>query len=341
MVKLKKRIVKWGLSAAKVGLAASVLMGSAGLSQTDEFEGFDGLDFGAIVQRGLERSSKIWFGVDRPLKESAPPTSGPYRTVAQRASDQVLLADGLKDEYVIRTAGNAADMFAFWPSDSHPTHLIFCIEGGRQDLGTFLPGGLVKKFNTAVQRIKLSEGSVETILRGTIACDGIRCTAWQTILATEEASDGGAYEIINPFVQGSPYDLTACVLTAVGRVLRIPVLLWTHGLHGDESGVNWWVRAWLYRLSRGLPLYDQHAKHLLIAKGVAADHLHVIYNSLDDRKQAAVAEDIRNGPTVWRSCCSAHFSPSAEESGSGWRRTIWTGKSTRWNNSPVRCERFP
>lgn len=76
MVKLMRRIVKWGLSAAKVGLAASVVLGSAGLSEADEFDGFDGLDFGSIVQPGLECSSRIWLGVDRPLKESAPPTTG-------------------------------------------------------------------------------------------------------------------------------------------------------------------------------------------------------------------------------------------------------------------------
>ncbi len=198
MIKIKRKISKWSLMAAKAGLAASILMGSTGLSQADEFEGFAGLDFGSIVQGGLERSSRVWFGVDRPLKESAAPTTGPHRTSTQRASDQVLLADGLKAEYVTRSAANSADMFAFWPNDQNPTHLIFCIEGGRQDLGTFLPGGLIKKFNPGVQRIKLSDGSVDTLLRGTTSCDGIRRTAWQTILATEETSDGGAYEIISP-----------------------------------------------------------------------------------------------------------------------------------------------
>jgi len=198
MIKIKRKMFKWGLMAAKAGIAASVLMGSAGLSQAQEFDGLDGLDFGSIVQRGLERSSRIWFGVDRPLKESAPPTTGAYRTATQPASAQVLLADGLKAEYVTRSAGNNADMFAFWPSDESPTHLIFCIEGGRQNLGTFLPSGLVQKFNPGVQRVRLNDGSVETILRGTTSCDGIRRTAWQTILATEETSDGGAYEIINP-----------------------------------------------------------------------------------------------------------------------------------------------
>ncbi|NJN70805.1 MAG: glycosyltransferase family 4 protein [Nitrospira sp.] len=92
--------------------------------------------------------------------------------------------------------------------------------------------------------------------------------------------------------QGSPYELTAWVLTIVGRIYGIPVLLWTHGLQGEESRIKWVVRAWLFRLSRGLLLYGDHAKHLLIAKGFAADRLHVIYNSLDDCEQAAVSEQI-------------------------------------------------
>ncbi len=92
--------------------------------------------------------------------------------------------------------------------------------------------------------------------------------------------------------QGSPYELTAWVLTIVGRIYGIPVLLWTHGLQGEESGVKWMVRAWLFRLSRGLLLYGDHAKRLLIAKGLAADRLHVIYNSLDVCEQAAVSEQI-------------------------------------------------
>lgn len=92
--------------------------------------------------------------------------------------------------------------------------------------------------------------------------------------------------------QGSPYEITAWILTVVGRLSGIPVLLWTHGLQGEESGVKWMIRACLFRLSRGLLLYGDHAKRLLIAKGFAADRLHVIYNSLDDSRQAAVSERI-------------------------------------------------
>ena len=92
--------------------------------------------------------------------------------------------------------------------------------------------------------------------------------------------------------QGSPYELTAWMLAVVGRILHIPVLLWTHGLQGEEIGVKWMVRAGLFRLSQGLLLYGDHAKRLLIAKGFAADRLHVIYNSLDDRRQVAASEQI-------------------------------------------------
>lgn len=246
MTKFKKRMVRWGLSAAKVGLAASILAVPAVAAQASEFDGFDGLDFGALVQRGLERSSSVWFGVGRPLKESAPPTTGDYRTPTQKASEQVLLAEGLKAEYVTRNVGNAADMFAFWPSDESPTHLIFCIEGGRQDLGTFLPGGLIKKFNPAVQRIKLSDGSVDTILRGTISCDGIRRTPWQTILATEEASDGGAYEILNPLnvtnqtitdrALGTIIDENGLPSTSIVKRTALPKMAW-EGIGITPEGV--------------------------------------------------------------------------------------------------------
>ena len=92
--------------------------------------------------------------------------------------------------------------------------------------------------------------------------------------------------------QGSPYDLTAWVLTLVGRIFGIPVLLWTHGLQGEESGLKWMIRAWLYRLSQGLMLYGDYAKQLLMSKGFAADRLHVIYNSLDDSVQGRTSETI-------------------------------------------------
>src|SRR5919198_4514564 len=130
-------------------------------SQTSELVG--DMDFGLRVERQLKRNSFALFGVSAPLEQSAPPTTGPYRTAAQPASAQIRFADGLSAAYLTRNAGNNADMFAFWPSDEHPTHLIFCIEGARQNLGTTLPGG-TPKYNPSVQSIRIHDGRVRTIL---------------------------------------------------------------------------------------------------------------------------------------------------------------------------------
>jgi len=75
-------------------------------------------------------------------------------------------------------------MIALWPDDRNPTHLIFCNEQGVN--------------NPGVQRVRLADGSVETILTGTTSCDPAHRTPWGTIIVGEEATDGNVIEIINP-----------------------------------------------------------------------------------------------------------------------------------------------
>ncbi|MBI5783124.1 MAG: DUF839 domain-containing protein [Gammaproteobacteria bacterium] len=204
----------------------------------------DEADFGGFVERQLHAKSEKLFGVERPLKESAPATTGAYRTPAQAAADQLLFAHGLKVEYLTREAANATDMMAFWPSDAAPTHLIACIEGGRQqltgdaDTASYAPGD---KFNPSVQRIRLSDGKVETILRGMSACDGIRRTDWGTILATEERTDGGAYEILDPLITTDEHvvDRATGAVTnpaTVAKRAALPTMAW-EGLAVLPSGV--------------------------------------------------------------------------------------------------------
>ncbi|BCA52885.1 hypothetical protein W02_00250 [Nitrospira sp. KM1] len=156
--------------AAEIVLATALLAWPvAAVSATD--------DFGTeVVEKHLRNLSMRWFGIQDPLGASAPPTSGPYRTLTQAASTQVLLADGLQAESVTRSVGDSADMLAFLPAGDSPTHLMFCIEASRQNLGTLLPEGLVQKFNPGMQRVRLRDGAVETLVRGTDGCDGIRRT---------------------------------------------------------------------------------------------------------------------------------------------------------------------
>ncbi|HXF07097.1 MAG TPA: alkaline phosphatase PhoX [Candidatus Acidoferrales bacterium] len=155
-------------------------------------------DFGELTQKQLETSTVRLFGFTKPLSASATQPSGFARAPGQAATDQILLAQGLQVRYLTRTAAHNTDQMAFWPNDTAPTHLITCVEEfERQVIGKF-PNGTTDKYNPSVQRIRLSDGNVETILRGMAGCDGVRRTPWGTILVTEEASDGQAYEILNP-----------------------------------------------------------------------------------------------------------------------------------------------
>ena len=197
-------------------------------------------DFGLMVEKQLEAKSMKLFGIKKPLAESAPKTYGDYRILEQPASAQVALAKGLKAEYLTRDAGNKTDMFAFWPSEANATHLISCVEGGREEIAT-------GKLNPSVQRINLETGDVATVLRGMSRCDGIRLTAWGTVLATEETSDGGAYEILDPMAITNTTLVTRATsdvvdangAPVVGQVAyrgALPTMAW-EGLTVLENGV--------------------------------------------------------------------------------------------------------
>ena len=148
-------------------------------------------DFGASVDQMLKSQTMQYFGVAEPLGASAEksPEEG-YRTPSSKPEDSVALAKGLSAAFLTRDAANHTDMMAFYPAEN-PTHIIVCNEGDREEVAA-------GKLQPGVQRIALADGKVETIVRGTSSCDGIRTTAWGTILFTEEEKDGGAYELFDP-----------------------------------------------------------------------------------------------------------------------------------------------
>ncbi len=211
-----------------LAVAAAALSSGSALARDDT-------DFGLKMQNMLNDRSQQLFGVQEPLAASAPATTGPYRSATQKAGDQLLFARGLKVEYLTRDAANATDMMAFYPA-ARPTHLITCVEGGRQTLAN-------GKLNPSVQRIDLRSGTVETLLRGMTACDGIRTTPWGTILATEETGSGGAYEIIDPLdtTENTVTDRTLGTIAGptAGNIVKrtaLPTMAW-EGLAVLPSGV--------------------------------------------------------------------------------------------------------
>ncbi len=164
----------------------STLLASASLLSTTAVQA-DEPDFGEKTEQTLTAQSEKLFGFKNPLARPANPTDYVPRQNAS-AAQRVLLANGLKAEFVTRNVAVNGDMIALWPNATNPTHLVVCIEQDRAAGGT----------NPGVQRVNLQTGAVETILYGTKGCDGIRTTPWGTVLATEEEDDGRAYEILDP-----------------------------------------------------------------------------------------------------------------------------------------------
>lgn len=190
-------------------------------------------DFGVTVQDMLASQSADLFGIAAPLDASAPASDGPYRKADQPASDQVALAKGLSAAYLTREAANHLDQMAWWPAEN-PTHIIGCIESGHEEIA---PG----KLNPSIQAISLEDGSVKTLARGMDRCDGIRTTPWGTVLATEEADDGGAYELIDPLAMDNVVvkdRATGEISDAAHMVKRadLPTISW-EGLTVTAQGV--------------------------------------------------------------------------------------------------------
>ncbi len=218
-------------SLPKVALAGVLAAACALPSFADE------LDFGEKTEQRLAAQSEKLFGFNNPLERPADASDYVPRQNAA-AGQRVLLANGLKAEFVTRNVAVNADMIAFWPDAVNPTHLIVCIEQDRAAGGT----------NPGVQRVSLADGSVENILYGTKGCDGIRTTQWGTILATEEEDDGRAYEIIDPLTTTGHWiedRVTGLIRTAIGGVststkivqrTALPTMAW-EGLAVLPSGV--------------------------------------------------------------------------------------------------------
>ncbi len=197
----------------------------APLAQAD---GFETRDFGAITQQMLNEFSERLFGIGAPLDGPAP------ISIAAKGAASVSLARGLRARLVTSQVAQNGDMIAFWPSDRNPEWAIVCIENGNT-----IPG---------VQRIKLrgsDTGKVETILTGTIACDGIARTPWNTIIATEEVLPGGS----NPAGQAIEiYDPLNTTGVAYNRV--------TGAATGGTNAANVVFRGALGRFSwEGLEVY--------------------------------------------------------------------------------------
>jgi hypothetical protein len=201
----------------------------------------EAFDFGLFRDHEMEAKSNKLFGVVEAVAHS----SGLSIDAATANADPTKLATvakGLKVKVLSAAADLAPniDQMALWPNDTAPTHLIGCNEEG-----TTRPG---------VQRIRLSDGAVETILTGSDSCDPVRRTAWGTLLVGEEAgTTGQMIEILDPIATTNVlFDRVAGTFTnapggsgaqlmttryALGRLSFEGLALYPNGVvyYGDEN----------------------------------------------------------------------------------------------------------
>jgi len=193
-------------------------------------------DFGQFRDHLLKIHSRQLFGIGQPLEESSR-ESIDFFTAESDPTSLATLAKTLKAKVVSAegTLGPNTDMMTLWPAHN-PTHLIVCNEQGPTQPG--------------VQRVRLSDGFVETILTGTSSCDPAHTTPWGTVIIGEEAgSSGSLLEIIDPlFTTGVVYDRTAGTLSgadagnvairpAIGHLSFEGVAIYSTGVlyYGDEN----------------------------------------------------------------------------------------------------------
>ncbi|MGH8499370.1 MAG: hypothetical protein ACRERV_11280 [Methylococcales bacterium] len=170
--------MKFNLIAAG-GLAFAVIVSAPVIADNPQ------IDFGEYRDHLLQAHSKQLFGIKGALDASST-ESVDISTAEADPLSLVTLAQSLHAKAVSAEPDLAAniDMIVPWPGQ-RPTHLIVCNEQGTDE--------------PSVQRVRRSDGFVETILTGMSTCDPVRSTSWGTVIVAEEAGNSGSLlEIIHP-----------------------------------------------------------------------------------------------------------------------------------------------
>ena len=79
--------------------------------------------------------------------------------------------------------------------------------------------------------------------------------------------------------------LSTWLFSLLAFLLRKDFYFWTHGWYGKESKKEALLKKMFFRLPKGIFVYGNYAKKLMVENGFDANRIHVIYNSLAYSKQ--------------------------------------------------------
>ena len=90
---------------------------------------------------------------------------------------------------------------------------------------------------------------------------------------------------VNNIFLGYSKIISTWISIIISKIKGSNVILWTHGIYGNEGKLKLFVRKIFYRLADKLILYERRAKVKMIELGFDKNNLYVIFNSLNYEKQ--------------------------------------------------------
>lgn len=90
--------------------------------------------------------------------------------------------------------------------------------------------------------------------------------------------------------------ITDYVFFALAKLLKKDVYVWTHGWYGKETKTEAFLKLRQFNLVKGIFVYSNYARQLMIEQGIPENKIFTIHNSLHYCQQKALRESISPSP---------------------------------------------
>lgn len=94
------------------------------------------------------------------------------------------------------------------------------------------------------------------------------------------------------FTLAESHSLTDYIFFGLARLKKKKVYVWTHGWYGKESKIEAALKKWMFRQVKGIFVYSNYGRDLMIKEGIPAEKIFTIHNSLHYDQQKALREVI-------------------------------------------------
>ena len=89
--------------------------------------------------------------------------------------------------------------------------------------------------------------------------------------------------------------LSTWISILIGIIRNKSIILWGHGLYGNENRIKLFLRLLFLKLANKHLVYEKRSKSLMIKNGICPKSIFVIYNSLDYNNQLLLFNDLEKG----------------------------------------------